>query len=239
MRQVIHNWLQTRPQDIQPILTFDDRMKICKIECSPPVLGKEINEILKDDVLSTTRSISDISNISPNALLEENEEAHDQFSLIWEQDTSVSVRVAPTVVFDPCPKACLYLYMRLLNDIRILESPPDNLTVEDVDRLITCGKSDGGYEALKRYYPRINLPESWTVPPDSPLRPTTRELEQFFAFMENIRLLNVEAVLHFRRNAKGRPLVPENYANIRVLEGPYRGRMCQKGQLSCLHSFAL
>ncbi|PAV18713.1 hypothetical protein PNOK_0555600 [Pyrrhoderma noxium] len=104
MRQVIHNWLQTQPQDIQSILTFDDRMKICKTECSPPVLGREINEILKDDVLSTTRSISDIPNISPNALLEENEEAHDQLSLIWEQDTSVSVRVAPTVVFDPYPK---------------------------------------------------------------------------------------------------------------------------------------
>ena len=88
-------------------------MKICKIECSPPVLGKEINEILKDDVLSTTRSISDTSNISPNALLEENEEAHDQFSLIWEQDTSVPVWVAPTVIFDPYPKVCLYLYMRL------------------------------------------------------------------------------------------------------------------------------
>ena len=68
-RQVIHNWLQTQPQDIRSILTFDDRMQICKIECSPPVLDREIKKILEDDMLSTRRSDTCKSVISPDALL--------------------------------------------------------------------------------------------------------------------------------------------------------------------------
>ena len=234
-RQVIHNWLQTQPQDIRSILTFDDRMQICKIECSPPVLDREIKKILEDDMLSTTRSDTCKSVISPDALLKRKdthddltrELSHTQLSHIWEQDTSKPIRVASVVVFNPYPKACLYLYIRLLNHIGIFEQPPYELTVEDVDRLIICGailpselnfplgRAMAAYGAFKRYH-RINLPESWTIPPNSPKRPTTTELVQFFTFMENIRLLNVEAVWPFRGIAKGRPLLPEDYADIRL-----------------------
>ena len=156
----------------------------------------------------------------------------------------------PVTTFNVYLKCCYFLYFRWLYHKGIYDRPCRNFTIEDVDRLITCGAIDldlldfplgrtmAAYGAFKRCQQSKSTSSSWTIPKNTPLCPTEEEFSQFVTYMENVRFSNAGRKLWpFQYSVEERPEVPEDYDEIRTQEHGLCGMLQSKGisDEECLH----